>query len=407
MEHLAPFSSERPVNPEAGPNRQWWHPGNFLRSLKQRWNEARSERFETDDDEETLPDGRSIRKGRLRKFAGALLAFSGSVFAKKPKETAEETGRQSLFGIEKPVVPSTPEPVSAPETVTVQPVETISVAPEAIEAPLPVSPTFSERAAAESIVAPFRTVEARTPATHTTERVIESPGLAAVVGIGLIAETIGRRRADSKIKKEVKRLKKEDQSHREVAGRLDHEAQTVREELRAVKFQQQAFEKRFDQPKIIRETTAGEPVEIKTPEPGEKPVIEKLPMAEQVVHQAAALNRPESVLERVEVAADQNIPVEAAYERRHEAKDQTAQRRINGTLSSSGSNGPVSLSKALEERLAAVRQKQARDADSMPASQSGKLTRPPSLYKNATVSGLWGAVILLLFIAILFLMAPH
>ncbi len=308
------------------------------------------------------------------------------------------------------------EPKEAPESKPVGP-PTPPETPPPITAHTPEGggPSPAHTAAAEHLVAPFR-AEATPP---RTERVIErtrSRGtgvLAALLGL----EYIGRKRADRKIRKDFgKKLAADRKDNRAALNRTDYGARSTKQELHEVKDQQQSFEKQLAEAERNRMKTAQpetkmpqpelrpelRPPEIKIPQP-EAAATVLAPTAEQIVRQTEALKRPEAVLQKVGAAAEQNIPVEAVYERRHEIKPPEPFAAVGGGGSGGPgqANEPILLANALKQRMADEQRRVAASAGLPTTSHS----KAEELYKAAVKSGVWGAVALLIFIAILFLIA--
>lgn len=284
--------------------------------------------------------------------------------------------------------------------------------PEILPPPEAASPGPAARAAAEHVMAPFSSTESTTPTPPVERVIVERPRGAAAVAALLGLEYLGRKRADRKIRKDVaKQMSRQQKDTRSEFNRADEHARSTAREVREVKDQQRAFETKLN---AAKSQEAAPPPEIKQPTPELKlpelevpptekqPTVGNIPLAEQVVQQTESLQKPEAVREQVAVAAEQNIPVEAVYERRHEVKKDQPQALGGGGGGPGQSTEPTLLADALHERLPHV---------DLPGGvptwqkQPSPATQPEDVYKQAIKRGLWGAVALLIFIAILFLIA--
>jgi len=227
--------------------------------------------------------------------------------------------------------------------------------------------------------------------------------MAALLGL----EYLGRKRADRKIRKDVgKQFDRQQKATSTEFSRADTRAKSTAQEVSEVRAQQQAFEakltaneRRIQTPQPRAEQRPA--TEIKLPRPESLkplPPLEQMPVAEHVVQQTERLKKPEAVLEHMSVAAEQNIPVEAVYERRHEVKKEQPQ---SGGGGAGGPSQPTLLADSLPGHLPNVKL-----PSGVPtwqkAAQPGANTEA---YKQAVKRGLWGAIALLIFIGILFLIA--
>src|SRR5207244_3446810 len=106
--------------------------------------------------------------------------------------------------------------------------------------------------------------------------------------------------------------------------------------------------------------------------------------------------RPEEVLQRVETAAEQNLPIEQLYERRHEIKDDSTKQPASSTVSKAGKEPryaappippPYNPMPTLKQQLASAR----------------NAIMEQEMYRQAVASGFWGgiAIVILMGVAVL------
>lgn len=419
--------------PEAKPSKP-----RRLNEFLQRWLERRREPLTLDADNPetgTKPEKKSRWQGVL---GGLSAIFRGTVDKPEyvppvPSEPAGET----VGGDLRPGTPETPptlpviedradtsekppetppagRPGTEAESSPAEPVVAAETA-DALRIESETSgPSPADMIAAEHMIAPFRRAEAATPPTPTVERVVEANRGAAAVGVLLGMEYVGRKRADRKLRKEFdKKLAKQTKQAAGEVKKVEANTQTTKQEVKTVQQQARAFEAKLSRPnsqKVVprpekspvqaeRQTVIFERARPQPDAPETKP--EKLPAAEQVAEKTEQLKRPEAVLEQVEAAAEKDIPLEAAYERRHEVKDQQPDgAAIGGAGGPGASREPILLAQALKERIAKT------EAAAVAAERQN--LQPPvsqDLYKQAVKNGVWGAVVLLIFMAILFVIS--
>lgn len=282
-----------------------------------------------------------------------------------------------------------PEFESQPDVPTEQSVETNS-AKEALKPPTaPPDIIAALNNQPHEVPAYEQTVTA--PAGHTVgERVIERDGRGVGVAAGLFGlEFLARRRADRKLKKEIKRL--------------DQRLKSGDKQMppRTVETNRTAIESRAYQPSTPE-------MKIPVPETSKLPAAEAqlLPEAEKKLGQNIELPRdltsevmvtsekPEKVLEKVAKAAEKNVPIEKLFERSHEIKDEPSQHLgaapVGAILSRSDTESQSAFTAATKKIIEA--QQQAISA----SSHSGQ----PHLYKQAVKSGFWTAVVLVACIGV-------
>jgi hypothetical protein len=374
-----------------------------------------------DEEDEPTPE---VKLGRLQRFLEKFRRpFGGHIaqpeFVQVPEAATSETvveltaevaateDRELTDEIDSELAPTEPTPSASatPEAATPPPEIPPPIVVPGREAS---TPSPAHIAAAEYVVAPFRITEAAT--RPPVERIVESPRASGALGVLLGLEYFGRKRADRKIRRELKnKLAAQQKVQRGEAKAVERRVQSTTKEVQTVQNRQRTHETQLvaveNRPPTIErsERPAAElrpPVIWAETQPKEA-VPEKLPLAEQVIYQIETLKQPEAVLARVENAADQNIPVEAVYERRHEVKDQPPFEGGGGSGGPSQAQTPILLANALKDRLASVQ------AASAAAHSEQSSVKSPDLYKQAVKRGLWGATVLLIFIAILFVIGSH
>ncbi len=374
------------------------------RWLKERrgWSTISTNQETTGDTQESVE-----RKGRGAKLVDKIRSFfmnnvAETEFVEESEKQPEESPDSTETVIETTGVQDVPQAEQAASGA-----ERLNDKPPLVPPPIEFAVANAERRVAEDMVAPFSSVESTTPAP-SIERVVEDRRSASAVGALLGLEFFARRRGDRKnrkeFRKEVKKLQKDQKNAEGKTTHVEDQTRMTKQDLEQLNVRQQAVE---TQPAAhIEHQKAPEPrlpaskeVELHDKQPEKPVVIEKIPMAEQVVQQADKLKKPEAVQERVEVAAEQNIPVEAIYERRHEKKDQPYEARNSNGGGSSGGNEPILLAEAIKARAAA----QSAQASAASASKSGHLETPDHMYKNAVMTGIYGGVIVLVFIAVIVL----
>ena len=109
--------------------------------------------------------------------------------------------------------------------------------------------------------------------------------------------------------------------------------------------------------------------------------------------------KAEDVLERVEIAAKENVPIEQLYERRHEIKDESSS-LTSGTRT--GMGGGSERLEASSKRLAKTLESASivmKDIASVV--KPDQLTRNnPDLYQQSMKSGFWAAIVILVLIVL-------
>lgn len=334
----------------------------------------------------------------------------------KPKYTVTEN--RSPTETPQPAEHQNPENDETRERSVVIPHSVAEESPEQAPPPSPI-----ERQPPPAVPPPLEYAvyeRAATADTASHEQVIERPNrLAAAATVGLIAENVFRRRADRNIRKETaaetSAIKKEVRANQAQVERAEHKNAQSRQRTQDMLVWQRAFESRppvevtslpeKKQPTVVeqREPAANRPPLEKSPDKksftkenkATMPTVEKAPSRppEAVLNLSEALSRPAAILEKqVEAAAEQNAPLEAMYERRHEVKDDPT---VTGT-------------QAAAAAAASHQSAQAAPLSASPPSTTtppAATTTPPSVipqpYKQAAQSGFWAALVTLAVLAVI------
>lgn len=240
----------------------------------------------------------------------------------------------------------------------------------------------------------------------TVNRVDRSPLALALIGL----EYFGRKRADRRLQTEDRRIKK---SVANVEKRLELQEQSQQQlEQLAKRSQDQARDLRqkrsiYEQQLVSESKITTGPRSLPESRPPIISTSETLPHPpatdietpiKTVVSQAETVEprtkQPEAVFREVARAAEKNVPIERAYERRHEVKDQTS--------GPSSIGGPASIGVIMSQMQAAERMQSALSgASPSPTSYSiAANDRPASdgdLYRQAAQRGFWGGVVIIIF----------
>ncbi len=250
-------------------------------------------------------------------------------------------------------------------------------------------------------------LEARPNATPPLEHRHGEP-LAVLAWIGVLAERLGRRRADRKIKHEAKRqeraLKQEqvnlnqkleqktkaevEQQHQQIRRQeqLQREIRQAKEAL--VTHVTPSFEKpkaKTEKPTIqVKKPMMPPPETEPAPLPAERPPESINTLAERHYERT----QPEVVLQKVTEAAEKNIALEGLYERQQEIKD-AAGEPIAGALQS------LNQAAQAQSQVAAGLQTQLREVGQPSVNQP-----PQNLYKTAAIGGVAAAALLILGFAV-------
>ncbi len=243
----------------------------------------------------------------------------------------------------------------------------------------------------------------RTP-TKTTERIIERRGANANRAVAVAAvltglEHVGRKRADTKLREDAAKTKEALQKEMK-----DRAFEANKAEKRFAKLEQ-APESNYRTPEKPRNvplplerndgnriTANPERQAVRSPEVTAPKIIEELTHASP-----ETVARPEVLLQKVEVAAEKDIPIEGYYEKRAEVKDEQTSSR-NGGLVAGGLFADTtthSTSQSLQNSSGVYQ------GDSGKPKKDDFLHSMP--YSHAIIGG-FGTAVLLLAVLILLLM---
>lgn len=266
----------------------------------------------------------------------------------------------------------------------------------------------------------------------TPERVLAHDGGAralAAVDLALIgAEYVGRKRGDSNLEKRTDKklagLKQEMQQSQHRIERVEQKAASTQRSAERLDLWQQAFEAPLPRPQSVtsekkppsvqfKERPYLAPAEARNSEPRSGEVskdkygaeklerVQKLadrkkPTVEKLLHPIESLATPQAVLEEVEEAAAKNIPLEKLFEKRQEIKD------VPGDLPVAAAAGGAVVTQSTSPQLSLAQSALADSNDNGSSRQNlVQLLRDTPQYRQAAVNGVWGAVLVLLVLAVI------
>lgn len=228
------------------------------------------------------------------------------------------------------------------------------------------------------------------------ERVIERNGRGVGVAAGLFGlEFFGRKRADRKLKKEIERLDTEFKKREYETSPIVNKNETIRSDNNLLN-QRLHPEINVSAPenlaavgpeKLISKT---ERKLSKTQETAPKTNTEREPPTQE--SQLSKKEKPEKILEKVLEAAENNVPIEKLYERRHEVKDEPSQTVGAAPVSAilTGSGAEQSMFKAATQQF----------IDSQKTTPKSPFSDQPEAYIQAVKNGFCAAVVLVIIAAI-------
>jgi len=209
-----------------------------------------------------------------------------------------------------------------------------------------------------------------------------------------IAGEVFSRHRDRKLKREVSKVKKE--------------AKSLKQEQKEVQKQQERVSQQLDRQlaskEYVREqVTAAEPrpsLPERQPFPSTRPPETPPPIEIHTTQPKESapelqLSKPETILHQVETAAEQNVPIENLYERRHETKDEESDRAATAFASAHAA------SRASQNLAGQIRSQLDRAMPLRPVKSFQPGDSSDDMYRRAIRGGFWSAIILL----ILFLLA--
>lgn len=253
------------------------------------------------------------------------------------------------------------------------------------------------------------------------DRAVELAAL-GLVTVGM--ETVGRRRADRKIRKDLisvhKNVKQNESRTKQLEQIINKPAESIqRPEVWKQAFEPQPSIRQHQSPERVtsaRAISEKQPTQTKEksaeikPEKQPSPRLESLPRREiltarpeiagipdkassleTLLHARELLKKPEVVLQRVEQAVEKNVAIERLYERRHEVKDEPQATMVASTAASS----PTATSPALSNPTS-----QSQDAPKVYANAYHQLSANSTSYqtqpyRQAVRNGFLGAAVLL------------
>lgn len=239
--------------------------------------------------------------------------------------------------------------------------------------------------------------ESESGETNSAPTTEESPDV-AVGGTALFGRELLRRRQEVKLRREVARLKKR--------------AQDLQTEQQTVSRQQQEFSKRLEEQEAFQKLKN---VTMPRQESSRQKLhgrLESRPQTnteelDRAIAQAELLASPnvqaEDVLHTVEAAAEQNLPIESAYERRHERKGEEGGNVDSEPIASNQGyyNGQLQPAAAADYQET---HEQMADRGGEGGTTEYTTEWSPAgsgLYKRAIRSGFWTAIATVAFIALI------
>lgn len=261
------------------------------------------------------------------------------------------------------------------------------------------------------------------------ERVIaRDPQARRMAAVNLVVtgmESIGRHSADRKINKNLARVNKKVDKAQENLRAAEQDAAKTRKAAERMDLWQQAFDSRRvpERVQVLEKKAADSKEQLKTLVAAEsagekkpvrateqqapatdqekKPTMETAPDSEKqrmerLLHPVETHTRPEAMLKTVEVAAQENVPLERLYEQRHERKDES------GSLSDAGGVAAAAGSQAAPSQSSAssVAPQQAQ-----PLARLTDLSQQiPPMYRQAAKNGAQGAGVVLAVLALVALL---
>jgi hypothetical protein len=249
-------------------------------------------------------------------------------------------------------------------------------------------------------------------------------GLATLTGVGLVAETIGRRRAVGRLEsaqnKDRAHFEKEIKQEQQQRAKLEHAASSAKHTSEQLQSRQTAFEAkpgpkpsgspergaaehrtRLPAPEVPPPLLFGQYAAERPPagvrENGRKEVLpnnseeRREPAVEKLLHSREALKQPERILQEVEAAAEKNIPLEKIYETRHEVKDQ---RGMPAVAAAAGAAPASATPQAVSADTSALLQQAGT------SSAGSRILQEIAHHRQAARNGALWAVVIIIFLGI-------
>lgn len=319
----------------------------------------------------------------------------------QPEDRVHSTHEKEEIGLS---VTEKTEP-SAPEK-TREEAETPADMPEFTTYPLPSSRELQEqiRMLSSNEAAPSGSelpgeskslVDAKEPKPEIL--VNKKEPLAAVTLLGLGAEYLGRKKQGRNQGKRIRNLERKVEDHDEKTKRLEME---LGRETR-----EKTYQSREQKPVLGRNAEAHPEKRIPRPERQDTlkehvgTAIKTEKIAEEVAKKVETYEKqheaPTVVLKEMVKAAEANAPVERIYERRQEIKDETS------PVYNYSSAVPVSV---ILKKLSGTSQANTSLYPAVPGNpQSSPVNTKPELYRQAAQRGFWGAVVIVIFMLMVYL----
>lgn len=254
---------------------------------------------------------------------------------------------------------------------------------------------------AESI--PLRSERVDAPLTRADEQelVIERRG-SNILPVALVAaEYLGRKKADKKLEsrldKKIKPVAEKQQRSEQLQNELDQIVAENKQQIEQLKrarnklSPEQSSSKALERPETIVPATEAEA----------RRGPEKSASGEKIKPAEAESVKPQNIAERVADAAEHDVPVERAFERSHEVKDETS-----AAPGAAASIGAVMAASATST-VAAVKQAQAARIEATDDLPFTVEAISADAYRYAIKMGFWSAICLMILGIIAYLMIRY
>lgn len=206
------------------------------------------------------------------------------------------------------------------------------------------------------------------------------------------------RRSERRMKKEVATFNDHILQEQEAHRRLEQLARQSHEQLSELKRKRHSAERPEAKIGVTRPPEVPPPILQPERLAPAAEQVEKVKTARksrrspEVQSERTATRRPEQVLEQVAHAAEKDAPIEKAYERRHEIKDEPHSR---------GYGAAVPIGAVLDQTLQQAEFMRQEHSRLVQAAKQQSTAQIPQLYKQAATQGFWGAIVIIVFAFIL------
>lgn len=378
--------------------------------------EAKKDATESDDDEETDKPKKKFRKFFKGLFKSVVEPPESSSATTEQKPTLESL----FFGWQEPELQDTDlseasevieTPVADQERVGLERVqENVSEGSEISQQTdtpsseiidnSPVNPEAVPRQYEAPIIPESNTVfERSTPKPQEKDVVIQRGSNllpVALVGAEYLARKRADRKLDAKLTEKTEKLEQKDKEAAYAHAQLDtlmkqnreQLEKLKRERLQPVQAEQAVASERPSKPEVTALAYDRRKVSNEVPKPEES----RISSSEQFVKQDVSERREQyKIMEQVANAAENNEPVEIAFERSHEVKDDVS------TTSAAASIGAIMAAQAEEQkhiaRVQAVQQQMGDAAQGLPVLNDSQAA---DMYQQAMKRGFWAAVAIII-----------